>query len=56
MAKTLKLLSGEKLLWKSTQATVINKHGAESMKHKKQPCRNETCLEMQCPDAEHLVA
>lgn len=54
MTKTLKLLSGEKLLWKPTQGTVINKHGAESMKHKK-PHRNATCLAKQCPDAEHLV-
>lgn len=54
--KTLKPVSGEKLLWKPTQATVINKHGAESMKHKKQPCRNATWLAKQCPDAEHLVA
>lgn len=52
----LELLTAEKLLGKPTQVTVTNKPGAESMKQKKQPCRNVTCLAKQCPDAEHLAA
>lgn len=56
MAKILELLSVEKLLWKPTQVTATNKCGAESMKQKKQPCRNATCLAKQRPDAEHLAA